>query len=50
MSKYLLAVMLLFTNHGFMRHGDSNDYMIAYSREAPEIENRPALLVIYVPR
>ena len=37
-------------NHGFMVHGDSGDYMIAYSREAEEIKNRPSLAVIYVPK
>jgi hypothetical protein len=37
-------------NHGFMLHGDSKDYMIAYSREAAEIKNRPAILVIYEPK
>jgi hypothetical protein len=37
-------------NHGFMLHGDSKDYMIAHSREAKEIKDRPAVLVIYEPR
>jgi hypothetical protein len=37
-------------NHGFMLHGDSHDYMTAHSREAAEIKNRPAVLVIYVPK
>jgi hypothetical protein len=34
-------------NHGFMLHGDSHDYMIAHSREAKEVKDRPAVLVIY---
>jgi hypothetical protein len=34
-------------NHGFMLHGDAHDYMIAHSREAKEIKDRPAVLVIY---
>ena len=37
-------------NHGFMLHGDSYDYMTAHSREAKEIEDRPAVLVIYEPK
>jgi hypothetical protein len=37
-------------NHGFMLHGDSHDYMIAHSREAPNRADRPAVLVIYEPR
>ncbi|WP_020471025.1 DNRLRE domain-containing protein [Zavarzinella formosa] len=37
-------------NHGFMLHGDSGDYMTAHTREAAEIKNRPAVLVIYVPK
>jgi hypothetical protein len=37
-------------NHGFMLHGDSHDYMIAHSREAREIRDRPAVLVIYEPK
>jgi hypothetical protein len=37
-------------NHGFMLHGDAGDKLIAWSREAPQIENRPALLVIYEPQ
>jgi hypothetical protein len=36
-------------NHGFMLHGDSKDYMRAWSREAPDVKNRPALLVVYSP-
>jgi hypothetical protein len=34
-------------NHGFMLHGDSHDYMVAWSREAPNVKDRPAVLVIY---
>jgi hypothetical protein len=37
-------------NHGFMLHGDAGDYLTAYTREAAEIKNRPAVLVIYVPK
>jgi hypothetical protein len=37
-------------NHGFMLHGDARDFMIAHSREAGEIKDRPAVLVIYEPR
>ena len=38
-------------NHGFMLHGDSFHYMgRAHNRESKEIRNRPALLVVYVPR
>ena len=37
-------------NHGFMLHGDSRDYMTAYAREARDLKNRPAVLVIYVPK
>lgn len=37
-------------NHGFMLHGDAGDYMTAHTREAAEIKNRPAVLVIYVPK
>jgi hypothetical protein len=37
-------------NHGFMLHGDSRDYMIAHSREAKDIQNGPAVLVIYEPK
>jgi hypothetical protein len=36
-------------NHGFMLHGDSHDYMIAHSREAAEVKNRPAVMVVYDP-
>jgi hypothetical protein len=37
-------------NHGFMLHGDSRDYMMAYSRKAKDIKNRPAVLTIYEPK
>jgi hypothetical protein len=37
-------------NHGFMLHGDSRDYMTAYTREAREVASRPAVLVIYEPK
>ena len=37
-------------NHGFMLHGDAGDYMVAHSREAAEARNRPAVLVVYVPK
>jgi hypothetical protein len=37
-------------NHGFMLHGDAGDYMTAHTREAADIKNRPAVLVIYVPK
>ena len=38
-------------NNGFMLHGDSRDWLgRAWSREAREVRNRPALYVIYVPR
>jgi hypothetical protein len=37
-------------NHGFMLHGDSKDYMIAHTREATIIKDRPAVLVIYEPK
>ena len=37
-------------NHGFMVHGDSNDYMMAHAREAAEVKNRPSLSVVYVPK
>src|SRR5262249_49364230 len=39
------------SNHGFMLHGDAKDILLrAWSREAPDIHNRPALLVIYEPK
>lgn len=37
-------------NHGFMLHGDGKDYLTAWTREAPEVKNRPALLVVYEPK
>ena len=37
-------------NYGFMLNGDSRDYFYAWTREAAEVRNRPALLVIYEPR
>jgi hypothetical protein len=37
-------------NHGFMLHSDARDWMSrAHYREAKDIQNRPALLVIYEP-
>jgi hypothetical protein len=36
-------------NHGFMLHGDSGDWIRAWYREAPNLKDRPALLVIYEP-
>ncbi len=38
-------------NHGFFLHGDSAHYMgKAYCREAKEVRNRPAILVVYEPK
>jgi hypothetical protein len=37
-------------NHGFMLHGDAHDILIGHSREATEMKDRPAVLVIYEPR
>ncbi|HYT87852.1 MAG TPA: DNRLRE domain-containing protein [Gemmataceae bacterium] len=38
-------------NHGFMLHGDSFDWMMrAHSREAREVKDRPAVLVVYEPK
>lgn len=37
-------------NHGFMLHGDAGDYMTAHTREAATVKDRPAVLVIYVPK
>ena len=37
-------------NHGFFLHGDSNDYMRAYTPLAKDIKRRPAILVIYEPK
>ncbi len=37
-------------NHGFMLHGNAGDWFVrAHSREAKEIKDRPAVLVIYEP-
>lgn len=36
-------------NHGFLLHGDSQDYMRVYSREARDLSKRPALWILYVP-
>ena len=36
-------------NHGFMLHGDSQDYLRIHSREAKDIAKRPALAVVYLP-
>jgi hypothetical protein len=38
------------TNHGFMLHGDSHGYLNAWSREAADVKNRPAVLMIYEPK
>ena len=37
-------------NHGFFLHGDSNDYMVAFTPLAKDIKRRPAILVIYEPK
>ncbi|MCE9531892.1 MAG: DNRLRE domain-containing protein [Planctomycetes bacterium] len=37
-------------NRGFMLHGDAADWFIAWYREAEEIKNRPAMMVIYEPK
>jgi len=37
-------------NHGFFLHGDSSYYWRAFTREAKEVRNRPALAVIYEPQ
>jgi hypothetical protein len=34
-------------NHGFMLHGDSHDYITGHAREAKQVRDRPAVLVIY---
>jgi len=36
-------------NHGFFLHGDSGYYWRAFTREAKDIRNRPAVVVIYDP-
>jgi hypothetical protein len=33
-----------------MLHGDSHDYMTAHTREAKEVKDRPAVLLIYEPK
>jgi hypothetical protein len=37
-------------NHGFFLHGDSNDYMRMYTPKAKNVEQRPAVMVIYEPK
>jgi hypothetical protein len=37
-------------NHGFMLHGDSHGYITGWTREAPDVRNRPAVLVLYEPK
>ncbi|MCE9561133.1 MAG: DNRLRE domain-containing protein [Planctomycetes bacterium] len=37
-------------NYGFMLHGTGADYMTGHTREATDIKNRPAVLVIYAPK
>jgi hypothetical protein len=34
-------------NHGFMLHGDSHDYITGHTREAKELRDRPAVMVVY---
>ena len=34
-------------NHGFMLHGDSHHYLMAHTREAKAVKDRPAVMVIY---
>jgi hypothetical protein len=36
-------------NCGFFLHGDSTDYIMAFSSKAKELANRPMLMVIYEP-
>jgi hypothetical protein len=36
-------------NHGFMLHGDSQDYMRIHARESKDVKKRPALAVIFAP-
>jgi hypothetical protein len=38
------------SNHGFMLHGDSHDYLSGHSREAKALKDRPAVLVVYEPK
>jgi hypothetical protein len=38
-------------NHGFMLHGNAGDYLArAHSREARQVKDRPAVLVVYEPK
>jgi hypothetical protein len=38
-------------NHGFMLHGDAGDWFVrAHSREAANVRDRPAVMVIYLPK
>jgi hypothetical protein len=38
-------------NHGFMLHGNAGDYLArAHSREAKQVKDRPAVLVVYEPK
>lgn len=37
-------------NHGFMMHANGGDYLMGHSREAKEVKDRPAVLVIYKPK
>jgi hypothetical protein len=37
-------------NHGFMLHGDGHGYITGWTREAPEVKNRPTVLVVYEPK
>jgi hypothetical protein len=37
-------------NHGFMLHGDGSNFMVAHGGEASDVNNRPAVLVICVPK
>jgi hypothetical protein len=37
-------------NHGFMLHGDAGDWLArAHTREAAQVQDRPAVWVVYVP-
>ncbi len=37
-------------NYGFFFHGDSTDYIMAFTAEAKDVPKRPAVLVIYEPK
>jgi hypothetical protein len=37
-------------NHGFFLHGDAGEYQTVFLREAKEVKQRPAILVIYEPK